>query len=160
MAASIAVVTVAIASVVIVALLRDGGDDQAEPEVSGTTTTIALNESPVGTPLEQVPVVVANGSGVSGAAGFFTEQLRTAGFTSVGQPTNVIGVNFPLDTVFYVDDGTKSWQAEAEAVATALGLDPAQVVFPLDPAAPPADIGNSTVLLVVGVAGILSTQVT
>ena len=136
----------------------DGGSDEGNGDGGGQSTETTVAVVPPGTPAEQVPVVVANGSGVSGAAGFFTEQLRSGGYTSIGEPTNT-NENAQLDSVFYTDDGTRSWQAEAEGVAAALGLDPTTVVLPLDPAAPPAEIGNNTVLVVVGEAGTLASQV-
>ena len=65
-------------------------------------------------------MLVANGSGKSGVAGTNADKLKTAGYTKVdttNAPTTA------KSTVYYASGA----QADAQAVATALGLDPAAV---------------------------------
>jgi hypothetical protein len=117
------------------------GDEEEDP----TTDTVLPSDvvDPSG-----IPVVVANGSGVSGAAGAVTELLIAAGY-SPGEPTDttVPNAETPLDTVYYIAEPT-SFQAQAEQVAADLGLPPESVVPMPNP--PPADIGLAGVLVVLG----------
>lgn len=116
----------------------DDIDRDAAPTVDPseqTTTTVRLR------PNEQVTVLVANASGATGAAGRVAEVLTADGYTIVGTS------NAPAtssDQVLYSGD----LQAEAEALAEALGLD-ADVVGEL-PDPPPLDVKGAQVLVMVG----------
>lgn len=85
-----------------------GGDKPAD-----ATTTTAPPTTAV--PVADLKITVANASGVSGAAGTVADKLKEAGYTSVaplngdkGQPTKV----------FFDQD----FEADAKAVASAIGL--------------------------------------
>ena len=109
------------------------GDTGAEEE---TTTTTAAANAPA-----NVSVLVANGSGKSGVAGTNADKLKTKGFTKVdtaNSPTTA------KSTVYYASGA----QADAQAVATALGLDPAAVTAM--PSPPPVDLKGATVLVIIG----------
>ena len=101
-----------------------------------TTTTTATANAPA-----NVTVLVANGSGKTGVAGTNSDKLKTAGYTKVDT------ANAPTTTksMVYFTPGA---QADAQAVATALGLDASSVAAM--PATPPVDPAGATVLVVVG----------
>lgn len=147
-------VLVAVAVVIGVLLLRDddagvaavavgtdtpsadvGGDDDADATAS-TTTTAALR------PPAQVKVLVANGSGVNGAAGTTTDELEALGYVT-GTPTNAERV--PATVVYF----TAGFEAEAAALAEALGAPVTSVVM-MPAVAPVDDLQLSNVLVVVG----------
>lgn len=111
-----------------------------------TTTTPATEARPAG----EVTVLVLNGSGQQGAAGrgaaFFTEQ----GYLTA-DPKNALE-NGP-SAIYYAE----GFAAEADAAAAALDLDPALVLQPLDPAAPPIDDTQGAQLIVMaGTDGVIS----
>lgn len=119
------------------------GDDS---EQAATTTTVDPNATtttapPAVRPPAEVTVMVANGAGVSGAAGNLQAQLQGDGYTQV-ETTNASPVTTTL--VYYVEGA----QAEAEALAAALGTDPAAVR--VMPAEPPADPAGAELLVVLG----------
>ena len=101
-----------------------------------TTTTVATAARPPA----QVPVLVVNGAGVAGAASTLANQLKAAGYTTVdtGNTSPVAAT-----TVYY----TEGAQAEAQAVATAIGTDPA-AVQPI--AGAPVSAGSALVVVVIG----------
>jgi LytR cell envelope-related transcriptional attenuator len=104
-------------------------------EEETTTTTAAAN------PPANVSVLVANGSGKSGVAGANADKLKAKDFTKVdtaNAPTTA------KSTVYYASGA----QADAQAVATALGLDPAAVAAM--PSPPAVDLKGATVLVVIG----------
>lgn len=153
---------VAVAVVIGMILLASGLDDSAPVSVrtsDETTDTAASSNGDDGSTVEtvpstegvdpaNVPVVVANGSGVEGAAGAVTEQLSALGYN----PGAAVDVSPDagetlLDTVYYVTAPT-SFEAQALKVAEDLGLGP-DAVMPI-PTPPPADIGLAAVLVVLG----------
>ncbi|MEZ5381933.1 MAG: LytR C-terminal domain-containing protein [Microthrixaceae bacterium] len=88
---------------------QGGGDGESD---TSTTTTAPSSTS---VPIADLKVTVANAAGVSGAAGTIADKLTEAGYQnpaalngSPGQPTKV-----------FFDSG---YEADAKAVATALGL--------------------------------------
>lgn len=123
---------------------QDTGAD-GEPEVDGdgaggeedpTTTTAALR------PPAEVKVLVANGSGVNGAAGATTSALEALGYVT-GSPANASRVD-ATQVLF-----TEGYQPEAEAVAEALGTPPTAVAA-MPAVAPVDDLQLANVLVVVG----------
>lgn len=133
----------------------DGGtaagvdDDEATigdslPEGGAPTDTTPTTAVAAARPAAEVTVLVANGSGVGGVAGTFTERLGTAGYV-MAEPTNVAGGGtVPASAVYF----TEGFQAEAEALAATLSPVPAVAALP-EPA-PVADLREAQVLLVVG----------
>jgi hypothetical protein len=155
-------ILVAVAVVIGLILLASGLDDSAPVSVrasdDSSTDTVAGdggNDSTVDTvpssdtvnPAD-VPVVVANGSGLEGAAGAVTEQLSALGY----EPGAAVDVSPDagetlLDTVYYITAPT-SFEAQALKVAEDLGLGPDAVMAM--PVPPPAEIGLAGVLVVLG----------
>lgn len=108
----------------------------------GTTTTTLASRAPA-----EVPTIVLNDSGISGAAGKYSEVLTAAGYTL----TNPEGDNADADgdaaaTLIFFAPG---FETEAAAVATAIGA-PATVVPAALPAAPPGPIASAMVVVVIG----------
>ena len=155
-------ILVAVAVVIGMILLAAGLDDSASVTVRASDDTSDSStaaddddESTVETvpnaedvnPAD-VPVVVANGSGLEGAAGAVTEQLAGLGY----DPGSAVDVSADagetlLDTVYYITAPT-SFEAQALKVAADLGLGPDAVMAM--PVPPPAEIGLAGVLVVLG----------
>jgi hypothetical protein len=105
----------------------------------GSTTTTTVPPRPPA----NVPVLVANGSGVTGAAAAFSARLQSAGWSTL-PPTNAT-VHVPTSHVYYL----AGQQTAAAAVAVTLHL-PTSAVAPYTTAAPVSTIGTADVLVVVG----------
>lgn len=94
-------------------------------------------------PPANVSVVVANGSGVTGAASAFTTRLSTAGWTTA-PPINAT-MQVSTSHVYYA----AGQQAAAAQVASELGM-PSSAVAPYTTSAPVSSIGNADVVVVLG----------
>ncbi len=90
-----------------------------------------------------MPVLVANASGITGAAGAVTTQLQAAGWDLL-PPVNA-SAQVTKSNVYYVAGQQKA----AESIATSLQL-PASAVVPYTTSAPVSSIGTAEVLVVVG----------
>ncbi len=99
-----------------------------------TTTTVAPSH---------VPVLVANASGITGAAGAVTTQLQAGGWDLL-PPVNA-SAQVTKSNVYYLAGQQKA----AESIATSLQL-PASDVVPYTTSAPVSSIGTAEVLVVVG----------
>jgi hypothetical protein len=99
-----------------------------------TITTIAPN---------RVPVLVANASGVAGAAAAVSTQLQAGGWDLL-PPVNA-SADVPTSHVYYV----AGFQKEADTIASSLHLS-ASAVAPYTTAAPISSIGTADVVVVVG----------
>lgn len=106
------------------------------PAHHSTTTTTT-------TPPGKVPVLVANASGVNGAAAAVSAQLKPAGWALL-PPTNA-SAEVTASHVYYV----AGFKPEADAIASSLQL-PATSVGPYTTAAPISSIGTAEVAVVVG----------
>jgi hypothetical protein len=104
-------------------VLDSGGTDTA----GATTTTVATTLVPPA----QLKVVVVNASGKAGVAKTRGQELQGKGYPNTSWITAT--QSSPDTVVYFAPDA----QAESNAVATALGLDPTTTVHPL-PAPPPA----------------------
>ena len=102
----------------------------------GTSTTTV--------PANRVPVLVANASGVSGAAATVSSRLQQVGSWDLLPPVNA-STTVPSSHVYYV----AGQQQAAEAIASSLHL-PSSAVAPYTTAAPIATIGAAEVVVVVG----------
>ena len=114
-------------------------DDEGDDSSSSSTTVTTPPRSP-----SAVKVLVANGSDVNGAAGAQTDALEALGYVTA-DPTNT-DQKVQTTVVYYTDD----FQAEAEVLAEALGVDPATAVQPLPTPAPVPDLQLSQIVVVVG----------
>ncbi|HWE70308.1 MAG TPA: LytR C-terminal domain-containing protein [Acidimicrobiales bacterium] len=101
---------------------------------AATTTT---------TPPSKVPVVVANGSNVTGAAGSISTRLQSAGWQVL--PAENATSNVTASVVYYV----AGFQPSAAAIAQLLGV-PTSGIQPLTSAAPVGAVGAADVVVVVG----------
>jgi hypothetical protein len=153
---------IAVAVVIGFVLLSSGLDDEdgvgvAAGDRETTTTTAATGTggtgggttsttSAVPKPPNEVRVLVANGSGVQGAAGTMNEQLKAKGYIGL-DPKNAAG-NVPTTIVYYAE----GFQREAAAVAQALGADPTTVQALPDPPPleDPSGLQDANVLIVLG----------
>ena len=121
----------------------DGASDDTTATTGDTTsTTAAAPRSP-----DEVTVLVANASGITGAASTAGATLQAAGYL-IAEPDNA-----PLTTATSVYFIT-GFEPEARAVATALGLDPAaEGVVGEVPSPVPTDdgsMGAANILVVLG----------
>jgi hypothetical protein len=117
----------------------DGGDDGTD----GTTTSSTV---PLRAPAE-VPTVVLNDSGVTGAAGKYSTALTALGYAL----TDVDGANADTAgdaaaTVIYFVEG---FEGEAAAVAVAIGA-PETVAPAALPDPPPGVVTGASVVVVLG----------
>ena len=113
------------------------GDDGTDSS-STTSSTTAAPRAPA-----EVKVLVANGTNVDGAAGTQTDALEALGYVTADPTTTPEKVTATV--VYY----TVGYQAEAEALAEALGVDPASVQT-LPTPAPVPDLQLSQILVVIG----------
>jgi hypothetical protein len=115
------------------------------PAAGATTTTGAPPASTTTTtkPPSTVPVLVANASGVTGAAGAISSQLQVGGWSML--PAVNASARLPSSQVYYV----AGHQQQANQIAQALHL-PASAVQPYTTAAPISSIGTAEVVVVVG----------
>ena len=155
-------ILIAIAVLVGAVLLGKGLDDTSprvstDDGASSDTTAPANDEEGTGdtvsSPVDptSINVVVANGSGVSGAAGAVSEQLAALGYPAPLATDAFAEADTPLDTVYYATNPDSS--AQAQQVAADLGLPDSSVLpYPAEGATPPApaDIGLAQVLVVLG----------
>jgi hypothetical protein len=122
----------------------DGGEDSTADTTSGST---------LGNPIApaEINVIVANGSGVPDAAAAVSQLLTDSGYTPL-PPTNttVDTTATPLDSVFFATN--PNTQAQAEQVASDLGLAPSSVQPYPGEESGPAPIGLAQVLVVLGSA--------
>lgn len=138
-----------------VTVRADDGDEAAtdSDDTSDTTDTV-----PAADDIDRlsIPIVVANGGDVEGAAGAVTELLTSLGYNP-GPAVDVTAEagDIGLDTVFYLTEPT-NFEAQAQIVADDLGLGP-EAVLPM-PVPPPAEIGLAAVLVVLGSQGTLAAD--
>ncbi len=94
----------------------DSGDTPATSAPDSTATT-STTEPADARPPEETTVLVANASGLAGAAGLMGEQLTAEGYL-IAEPDNA---KTPTDTtvIHYID----GFEAEARALAAVLGVD-------------------------------------
>jgi hypothetical protein len=159
-------ILIAVAVLIGAVLLGKGLDDtvstaSSEDGSSPSDTTEPADEtddSSVASPVapEEINVVVANGAGVPEAAGTVASTLAALGYRDPLAIDTAAGSDTPLDTVYYATSPDSS--AQAEQVASDLGLSPESVLpYPTDGTAP-ADIGLAQVLVVLGSSpGMLAT---
>jgi hypothetical protein len=144
-----------------------GGDD--DDDAAASTTTIAVTVTPTTVapaPTTTVPptttttiplvtdgatVVIANASGINGAAGRMTDAIEGAGFT-VGEATSSSDAVGQLETTqVYYDPDAAAAQAVAESVRALLGGGDIELVELGVPApVESGDIGDATVLVMMG----------
>lgn len=144
-------ILVVVAVVIGLLLLRDDGGSIAQVDVGAadnpaesadSTTTSSSSTTPEPRATSEVKVLVANGSGVNGAAGATTTDLEALGYVTAS-PTDAERVTA---TVVYFTEG---YQPEAEVLAESIGAGP-DAVMPLPTPAPVGDMQLSNLLVVIG----------
>jgi hypothetical protein len=144
-----------------------GGDDDASDDSTTTTTasttepqnttaptttaapTTTTTSPPLDLVTEGATVVVANASGIDGAAGRMTDALIEVGFTT-GTPTNSSEGPIEISKIYY-DPANAQAKPVADSVRDALGGGDIEVLELVVPA--PTDtgeIGDATVLVAMG----------
>ena len=129
-----------------------GGSGGSEATDEATDDTAPTDEGPEETTTTlggrapaDVPTTVLNGSGVTGAAGRYSEFLASLGYNL----TNPTGANADANTETTLVYFAPGFEAEAAAIVTALGA-PATVVPATLPTAPPGPIAGASVVIVLG----------
>ncbi len=123
----------------------------ADSSGSSTSTATTVKPAPSTThPVTTAPpvtqpykVIVANGSGVAGAAGKVTTYLKGKHVETV-PPTDATRKDYPATVVYY----TNGYQAQAGTVAQLLGG--VKVAGPVPTPSPVKSMGGANVLVVVG----------
>ena len=159
----IAVVAVVVGFVILKNINDDsgggGGAGAETPDSTGTDSSTVIDPtSTTSTTLAQIPVtlapdltqtvVVANASGVGGAAGQMSTALTGVGFT-MGTPTNATGVEARLDIskVYYLGGG----EGTAASVAAQFGgIQSVAMPTAVPVEGETAGLGGATVLLMLG----------
>ncbi|HYF44886.1 MAG TPA: LytR C-terminal domain-containing protein [Acidimicrobiales bacterium] len=119
-------------------------DDRDDEDPTDDTGSVASPVDP-----SSINVVVANGAGVSGAAGTISAQLAGLGYPApVATDTTVDNGATPLDTIYY--QTSPNTQAQAQQVAADLGLPDSAVQAYTTPETVGAEIGLAQVLVVLG----------
>lgn len=114
-----------------------------------TTTVIASTTSTAAAPIvvvkspQELTVRVGNGTRTSGAAAKVSEQLAAQGYTT-RTPTDAKVNDVAATTVYY----RGPYQAEAEVLATAIGLSAGEVLPITDPA--PIEPDGAELVVIVG----------
>lgn len=119
----------------------DGDEQTVGTSPGGTSSTTATTATAGPRTPGEVRVLVANGSGVAGAAGRRTDELAAAGYATL-EPANAAPV--PTTQVLFAE----GYEADAAAVATAVGAAPGAVQPLPDP--PPVDPADANVVVVLG----------
>jgi LytR cell envelope-related transcriptional attenuator len=149
-----------IATAVIIGLfvLRNGFETQDPSDVApvvadttdttaagtpGTEATTDTTAAPAPRPPAEVTVLVANTTGVGGAAGGLSENLKGKGYVTAA-PTDAQPALQTTQVLF-----VEGFQAEAQAVAAALGA-PAESVVAMPNPAPVPDLAGAQVLVMLG----------
>ncbi|MGH9183247.1 MAG: LytR C-terminal domain-containing protein [Acidimicrobiales bacterium] len=122
--------------------------DRGAADGEAPTTTEPLDRTTTTAPSEpkdpaQVTVLVANGSGVSGAAGRFTTTVKEAGYATA-EPANATVSDLETSAVYFAPG------FEPDAAAVAALLTPAPEVAPLPDPTPVGDLRGANVVIVLG----------
>ncbi|HEX5365716.1 MAG TPA: LytR C-terminal domain-containing protein [Acidimicrobiales bacterium] len=128
-----------------------GGPSAAEVGAPGTTEAASSRttapppsepSTPAPHPPGEVVVLVANGSGVQGAAGTQAQAIQDGGYQVLP------AANAPQRVEATQVLATPGFEADAEALARAIGAPPGAVAAMPDP--PPLDLAGADVLVVLG----------
>lgn len=121
----------------------------AAAETTTTTTSEAVVPDEVVYVTEGASVVVANASGINGAAGRMSDQLEVVGF-DMGTPTNSSEGQLEVTKVYYDPENPDALPV-AESVRLALGGGDIELLEMGAPApVEDGDIGDATVLITMG----------
>ena len=135
------------------AITSNGGDGQATDASGSTDSSDPTDEGTDGTttttpesrPPAEVPTIVLNGTTTGGTAKKYSDALASLDY----KLTNPAGANADADTATTLIYFAPGFEAEAAAVATAIGA-PATAVPVALPATPPGPIAGASVVVVIG----------
>lgn len=113
------------------------------PGTPGTDATTGTTAAPAPRPPAEVTVLVANTTGVGGAAGGLSENLTGQGYVTAA-PTDAQPALQTTQVLF-----VEGFEAEAQAVAAAVGA-PAETVAAMPNPAPVPDLAGAQVLVMLG----------
>jgi hypothetical protein len=116
-----------------------GGGSATTTTVPATTTTAPAQTTTTEVNKASFTVLVANGSGISGAAGRKTEELKGQGFTMA--PAGNAKAQVATTAVYYI----AGYEGPGAAVAQVLQVQPQAMPNP-----PPTDLGQAQVLVLLG----------
>ena len=122
----------------------DGGADEGSDEATDDGTETTEDTTPAARPPAEVPTVVLNGSGVSGAAGNYSEVLASLGYQLTDPDGANAATNVPSTQVLYAE----GFEQEAMAVAVAIGAPSLVPALLTEPS--PGDIVGASVVVVLG----------
>lgn len=122
-----------------------GAKDKPVESTAAPTTTAATPTIPPAHPAGEVPVLVANGRGVQGAAAANRDALLAKGYNTLA-PTDHPATQ--ATTVYFAD---VNWQADAVAIAQEINVSNTPVPFPATPF--PIDIKGAKIVIVLGTDG-------
>jgi LytR cell envelope-related transcriptional attenuator len=122
-----------------IADLEAASDTTGAPDTAGSTDTTA---APQARPPGEVVVLVANASGIQGAAGAQSEAISAGGY-QVLEPTNS-----PTEVEATQVLATAGFEADAAALAAAIGAPETAVAAMPEP--PPFDLTGANVVVMLG----------
>jgi hypothetical protein len=120
----------------------DTTEAPATGNAGGDTTDTTQPEAPAVRPPSEVTVLVANGSGVRGAAASLADTIRANGYV-VAEPANA-PAPVPSSIVYYLP----GYEQEAQALASL--LNPAPPVAPMPDPQPVPDLRGAHILVMQG----------
>ncbi len=138
--------TTSVASEAVTTTTRGVATPTTTPPVA-TTTTLA----PIVYVTEGATVVVANASGINGAAGRLTDRLAAVGFTTAAATNSSDTVsNLSVSQIYHVADDADA-KAVADSVKAALGGGAIEVLEVTTPAPTESgELGDASVLVLMG----------
>jgi len=153
---TVAVVVAVIAAALGFFILKQVSDDSSSGSPPSPTDQVAATTVPASTATTTAPtvdkasfqVVVANASGVGGAAGKMTTDLQARGYKTLKATNVAAGTPQAATTTVYYTTGS---EAAADAVLAELGLaGPAQPIPATGFVVPAADRAGANVVIVLG----------
>lgn len=157
------------ATTLLLTLAACGGGDDDTDSAATTTTVVAVAPTSSVAPVTTAPastttlpaavvyvtdgatVVVANASGINGAAGRLTDRLARVGFTTTDAVNSAESVSNLAVTQIHYDPAVDGAQAVAESLKQALGGGDIEVVELEIPALTESgDLGDADVLVLMG----------
>jgi hypothetical protein len=156
--------SMAVLTVVALGLSSCGGGDDDDAEATATTVSVTVAPTTTAAPTTTVPpattttlalvtegatLIVANASGIDGAAGRMSDELEIAGF-SMSTPTNSSEEQLETSKVYF-DPENPDAEAVADSVRLALGGGEIEVLELGVPApVESGEIGDATIVVAMG----------
>lgn len=120
----------------------DGAADAGTDAATDAGTDSTDETIPAGRPPAEVPTIVLNGSGITGAAGRYSTVLAGAGYQLTNPNGDDADSRIPTTQILFAE----GFEVEARAVAAAIGA-PTLVPAPLGASAPGTIVGAQVVVV-------------